>query len=83
MNFMIIRASLSRKSALCVALILDFFRLALCSEVEPIKIDLQDDYYVGESLQVRLILPQNLKSAFVLLRTPTDPGPLAGWEPRG
>jgi len=70
MNFIIITASLSRKSALCVALILDFFRLALCSEVEPIKIDLQDDYYVGESLQVWLILPRNLKSAFVLLRGP-------------
>lgn len=49
-----------------------FFSISFapCSEVEPIKIDLQDDYYVGESLQVRLILPKSLESAFVLLRGP-------------
>ncbi len=70
MNLMSITASVSRRSALCVALILAFFRLSPCSEVEPIRIDLQDDYYVGESLQVRLILPQKLESAFVLLRGP-------------
>jgi len=60
----------SRRFILCAAYVFSFISVVSGSEVEPIKIDLQDDYYVGESLQVRLIVPERLEIAFLLLRGP-------------
>lgn len=41
-----------------------------CFSAEPIRIDIQDNYYVGESLQIRLIFPSKIARGFLLLQGP-------------
>lgn len=41
-----------------------------CFGEERIRLDIQDDYFVGESLQIRLILPPSVKQGWMLLQSP-------------
>lgn len=41
-----------------------------CFGKEPILLDIRDDYYVGESLQIRLILPAQVDWGWLLLQGP-------------